>query len=338
MDGTQVGTEVDGNTNTSTSIILSGSGHGLRPTPDETDGTAGTEGSKDFTGIKSRAWMVTINNYTEDDIERLKNIKFSYLLWQKEVGKECKTPHLHAFLYYKNPVVWPKRFLPRARIEKVRSIVHCMKYCSKEETRVEGPWEIGEKPEQGRRKDLEAAAADYMANDEKTFAEENPETFVRFYKGLRELKAVVSQTHRDVNTPPSVIWLWGLAGVGKTRKAVETHKSFYIKDGTMWWDGYKQQEAIVIDDFDGKWPYRDLLRLLDRYEYQGQVKGGYVKINSPHIYITCEFEPEHFWKGNELAQVMRRITKVELIGPKPPRLDGADRLIAHILPIMNHEN
>jgi len=88
----------------------------------------------------------------------------------------------------------------------------------------------------------------------------------------------------------------------------------------MWWDGYEQQEAIIIDDFDGKWPYRDLLRLLDRYPYQGQFKGGYFKVNSPYIYITCEFAPSYFWQGNEYAQVFRRLKEVKYVPPPGIRM------------------
>ena len=52
----------------------------------------------------------------------------------------------------------------------------------------------------------------------------------------------------------------------------------------MSWDGYKQQEAIIIDDFDNTIPYRTLLRMLDRY---GQVNDGYEKLksNQQSIYI-----------------------------------------------------
>jgi len=49
---------------------------------------------------------------------------------------------------------------------------------------------------------------------------------------------------------------------------------------------------------------------LDRYRYQGQVKGGYVNINSPFIYITCEHPPSYYWSGNELDQITRRLTSV----------------------------
>lgn len=275
------------------------------------------ENKADYSGIKSRWWMVTILNPSHDEIEALKSIKFKYVIWQLEECPETGTPHIHACLYYTNAVVWPKRFLPRARIDKVRSPKLCIEYCSKEESRIDGPWELGEKPEQGRRNDLEMAAKMYLEVGEKEFAEEEPGIFVKHYKGLRELKSISMDTHRDPNKPPTVIWLWGLAGTGKTRTAIEAHWDYYIKDGTRWWDGYEHQQAIIIDDFDGEWPYRDLLRLLDRYPYQGQVKGGYKKINSPYIYITCEYEPKHFWSGNTLAQVTRRITEIRLLGEKP---------------------
>lgn len=100
-------------------------------------------------------------------------------------------------------------------------------------------------------------------------------------------------------------WYW------KTRGPVEKHASHYIKDNNKWWDGYKQEEAIIIDDYEAnEWSYRDLLRLLDRYKYQGQTKGGYVKINSPFIYICSEFSPDQLWTDNKLAQITRRIDKL----------------------------
>lgn len=258
--------------------------------------------------------MLTINNPTENDVKTIENDDTSYAIWQFEKG-ENGTEHIQALIYYKNPRVFPKKKYPRAHIEAVRDLTKSIQYCSKSETRIKGPYEKGEKPQQGRRKDLEAVGREILAGkDLYDIATENPDYYIRYYRGLTALKDLITE-HR--NGPAKVYWLWGLAGCGKTKYVHDNHRDVYIKDGTMWWDGYKQNEAICIDDFDGKWPYRDLLRLLDRYCYQGQVKGGYVKINSPYIYITCEYAPEHFWQYNELEQVTRRITEVRHIKKNP---------------------
>jgi len=69
--------------------------------------------------------------------------------------------------------------------------------------------------------------------------------------------------------------------VGKTRWA---HDKFgqetYIAKITPLWDGYRQQQ-IMIDDFEDDIPYRTLLKMIDRYQYQGQIKGGYVPLIVP---------------------------------------------------------
>jgi len=92
---------------------------------------------------------------------------------------------------------------------------------------------------------------------------------------------------------------------------VEKHPgNFYIKPEGKWWDGYVQQQAIILDDWYHSTPFRELLTLLDRYKCTREVKGGSVKINSPFIYITSEYAPEYFFQGTELDQLRRRITSV----------------------------
>jgi len=265
--------------------------------------------------IKIRSVFITLNNYTDAECKALESIvkgkeKTRYLVYQLEVG-ENGTPHIQGFMLFRNNILLStlRNALPRACFFKPRNNDACDKYCQKERTRVAGPFIFGTKPQQGKRNDLELAARAFIESPADIFAVNNPVIFMRYHKGLQALKNV-TRKHRDIKVPPIVHWNWGVAGSGKTRFAYEAHESVYIKDGSMWWDGYDHETAIVIDDFDGKWPYRDFLRLLDRYPYQGQVKGGYVKITSPYIYITCEYPPWEFWQNNELAQVNRRITKI----------------------------
>lgn len=263
-----------------------------------------------------RSTFFTLNNPTEADKTGMMRLitgkeDSRYLVYQLERG-ESGTPHYQGFLYFFNGIKLStvNKHMPRASFMKPECIKACILYCKKERSRIEGPFEFGKMPEQGRRTDLETIATKFLTLKVIDFVKACPSEYVRYHRGLQALRAV-STPHRNPNTPPIVKWHYGPAGSNKTRTAFDRHiESVYIKDGSMWWDGYDNQEAIIIDDFDGKWPYRDLLRLLDRYPYQGQIKGGFVKITSPYIYITCEHPPNQFWIDNELAQVTRRITEI----------------------------
>ncbi|UPW41440.1 replication associated protein [Dipodfec virus UA23Rod_6578] len=271
------------------------------------------------TTSRARAFMLTINNPTEDDESDLRKTKCMYLVYQIECGEEG-TEHIQGLVYYKNARSWPKDKFPKAHIERVRSLKKSIKYCMKEDTRVRGPYEFGEKPEQGRRSDLENAAERILEGETVEEVVVDKPSAIRYFRGLQFLSEALM---KDRTEKPRVEWIWGTTGAGKTRYVCDKFgdENIYIKDGTQWWNGYRQQQVILIDDFDGRWPYRDLLRLFDRKAYQGQVKGGYVKINSPYIYVTCEFPPSEFWDDNMLAQVERRIkyvTKKRLIEDSVP--------------------
>lgn len=286
------------------------------------------EGKKTDPEARGRGFILTINQPDEEDEEKLKKDKYQYLVYQYEMGDKTQKLHIQAFIYYHNALKWKtvKKRYQNAHIENSKHIRKCVNYCKKEKTRVEGrgPYEFGTMPEAGRRTDLETVAEEIKDGKKMSeIAEDNPEVFVRHFKGLKELKETFI---KDRDKKPEVMWAFGVAGVGKTRWPYQTYpgKSIYIKDGTLWWNGYEQQDIILIDDFDGGWPYRDFLRLLDRYPYQGQFKGGYTKVNSPIIVITCEFPPEHFWgpeaikkegkednrEQNKLDQVLRRLDEV----------------------------
>ena len=137
---------------------------------------------------------------------------------------------------------------------------------------------------------------------------EHASTYVKYHSGLDKL---IGLTYPPRNSKPEVHWLYGKAGTGKTRYVIDNYTDVYIKDHTKWWNGYRQQEVILIDDFDSHlWEFRVLLLVLDRYPYQGEYKGGYIHVNSPIIYVTCEFHPSHYWKDNDLAQVTRRLDSI----------------------------
>jgi len=269
-----------------------------------------------ITNARARNWCFTLNNYTQAEYDEAEEIgsRVSYMICGKEVGSNG-TPHLQGYIEYPNATrgsAMMKLFDGKAHWEVRKGTAEqAAVYCKKEGSF----FEMGHLSQQGKRTDLEEIGAAVIAGTStKDIACTYPGAYIRYHKGIAQLKLALKGVldFEDRTEKPKVIWRWGATGVGKTRGARDAHSSFYIKDGTLWWDGYEQQEAIIIDDFDGRWPYRDLLRLLDHGPYQGQFKGGYVKINSPYIYITCEYPPEKAFRNidGDISQVLRRIDQV----------------------------
>lgn len=289
-----------------------------------------------FKAARNCCW--TLCNYGKADIEAIAAWDCKYLIYGREKAEKTGTPHLQGYVEWKRPKEWKtlKNMHPRIHWESRQgSQEQAIKYCMKgEQTHAEwmaaawnGPnygknadtTERGERNESGKRTDLEDVAKMVLAKAPiQEIASKHPTQYILYNKGIDRL-IETQYKHRDA--APYIEWRWGPAGTGKTTEPAERHaNAYYVKDGTMWWNGYTQQEAIIIDDFDGKWPFRDLLRLMDQTPYQGQTKGGYVAVNSPYIYITCEFPPSHWWGPNSinagntelgtqnaLDQVMRRI-------------------------------
>lgn len=265
---------------------------------------------------RHRCWVFTINNWTQSDYFAVTLLmkKAKYGIVGKEVGDKEHTPHLQGYISLANAktFVQIKKFLSRANIQVAKGTdLENQAYCSKQGDFEEwGQVSVG----QGSRTDIKEIA-ELIKTKQITMEDlmfEYPDMYVKYSRSFEKMFNAV-MTPRE--NPPEVHWRWGLAGTGKTRWVIQKHgaKNVYIKDGTSWWDGYQQQDVILIDDFDNKIPYRTLLRILDRYVYQGQVKGGYVHISSPYIFITSEHPPSAYWSDNELDQVLRRLTSVQEI-------------------------
>lgn len=112
---------------------------------------------------------------------------------------------------------------------------------------------------------------------------------------------------------PEVIWVWGPTGSGKTRQVVENETDLWISGKNLkWWQGYENQEATLFDDFRADFcTFHELLRILDRYPYTVEVKGGHRELNSKRMYITSCYPPGEVYRTREdIEQLMRRCTEV----------------------------
>jgi len=293
---------------------------------------------------RARAFVFTLNNPSSyandhevkpanwdkilDDVnkawDRNMNLKIKFLMYGEEVAPTTGMPHMQGYVVFMNPrtlngaieamnefffLVGGCNNHPHVEIAR-GDYNQNLEYCSKGGSLRR----FGEAPAQGKRTNL--ADISQMLQDGssiKDIAIEMPDLFIRYNRGILAMQALLFEKR---TTQPTITWLWGATGVGKTRQVVERHRdSLYFKDQTKWWDGYTQQEAILIDDFNGQLPCKDLLRILDRYEYQGEIKGAHVQVNSPFIYITCDRPPSAFYEGIDLEQLVRRLDHVIHVKP-----------------------
>lgn len=114
-----------------------------------------------------------------------------------------------------------------------------------------------------------------------------------------------------------VIVLYGRPGTGKTQYCYTLSPNLYAlpvrSQKTTWFNGYQGQKAVLMDDFSGKIGLDELLRLLDRYPIQVEVKGGFTWFNPSTIYITSNVHIDDWYdysKRNDSKQALkRRISK-----------------------------
>lgn len=113
---------------------------------------------------------------------------------------------------------------------------------------------------------------------------------------------------------------WGKTGTGKTRRAWdEAGLDAYPKcSRTKWWDGYRNQESVIIDEFRGAIDVTYLLLWLDRYPVNVEIKGGRVPLSATKVWITSNLHPREWFPdldGATWDALNRRLVITEILGP-----------------------
>lgn len=261
---------------------------------------------------RSRAWCFTINNYSDKDdvnIDQLKS-KVKYMIYGKEIG-ELGTPHYQGYIYLKHQKTFTamKKLLEGAHLEVAKSTpINNINYCKKEGDYIE----FGEPPQQGKRTDIDKVkeVIDTHPNRPMTVL---MQTDVNF-QCVRLAEKYLLYTEKQRQWKPKVMWFFGKTGTGKTREAYNQSEDPYIcTDDAKWWDGYDGHEDVIIDDFRADFcKFHVLLRILDRYPYRVQVKGGFRQLLAKQIIITSAYPPLEVYRRTEedQDQLLRRIDKI----------------------------
>lgn len=103
-----------------------------------------------------RNYVFTWNNPADNYRDKMESLVDSndaqYLVYQMEEGEEG-TPHLQGYIEWtgRKTLTACKKLLPKAHWEPRKGTQEqAIEYCTKEDTRVDGPWELGEKKKQSK--------------------------------------------------------------------------------------------------------------------------------------------------------------------------------------------
>jgi hypothetical protein len=91
--------------------------------------------------LKARHWAFTLNNYTQEDVDRLSNLdktEVTYIVFGKEVG-ESGTEHLQGHVYFEKQVRLSRAIqtLGQCHLSQARDVDASIEYCMKEGNFVE---------------------------------------------------------------------------------------------------------------------------------------------------------------------------------------------------------
>lgn len=270
--------------------------------------------------MTSRRHIFVINNPEiegEDLIAILDEEKWvTFAVCQHEIGASG-TSHYQGWVVWSSPIRTGQacaRLGGRASVFKqLGSDLSAYEYSTKDETRIDGPWEVGDRPRgRGFRSDIQEIRLALLAGEsDKYIVERWFGTFLRFHRGIAAARLTLPLMRRGAGEPIVKVY-WGPTGGGKTRLAeIEAGPdAFWMMNGAFM-DGYNLEPNVILDDFDNSWMGISLLkRITDEYPVRVPVKFGSSRWAATHIWITSNQHPREWYPEQHWPPLERRFDEV----------------------------
>ena len=176
---------------------------------------------------------------------------------------------------------------------------------------MEGPFEFGLKP---CRKNV---LGDTKARNEKILeigVEECVAQGLIHIKDYLKLKQNVDAYNLNAGVRPPTLdrcrghWYYGPPGTGKSTAARNKFPGAFLKASSKWWDGYKGEKAVILDDLDTHVLGHLVKIWTDRFPItNAEIKQSTIVLFHEDFVITSNYTPEELWKDDPMmAAAIRR--------------------------------
>lgn len=274
-------------------------------------------------GFKTRLWCFTNFNLEFDYVDYFDKHKVTYLIYGLETCPTTGKQHHQGAVYFKSQrgsIKGVAKELNGAHVEMCKGTIDDnVKYCSKDGNVTE----MGDRPNQGARQDI-YAMKDLIVSGDITVDDiimENPDLYHKYGRTFNAIEDIaLRKKFRTEMTECD--WLYGPTGVGKSHTAFtgynpSTHYILPLMDNG-WWDGYKGQPFVIINEFRGQIQFSELLDLIDKWPKTVKRRNREpVPFLAKKIIITSCMEPDEVYSGvatntDSINQLYRRINLIKL--------------------------
>lgn len=284
--------------------------------------TSSSAGAKALQDQQYVNWVFTIqyggpNQPGEDDaVQMIANLmpKAGYVVYGYEVAPTTGQKHLQGYVQLKK----------KERRTALVKMIPCFWDPAREDDQTnfdyvtkDGVWvEEGERKttNPGKREQERYALARDNAKAGK-WEDIHPQIFVTCYGQLRSIHKDFMKIPEDLDSVCGV-WICGEAGVGKSYKAREDYPNAYFKLCNKWWDGYDNQDNVIIDDVDKNHHMlgHQFKLWADRYAFVAEIKGSALTIRPKKLIVTSQYHPDEIWDDRETRDAIKRRFKIIRMG------------------------
>lgn len=274
---------------------------------------------------QSKYWCFTINNWSEEERVTCMKLDCSYMVFGEEVGEEG-TPHLQGYVEFdsmKRTGQVCKLLGGRARVAGRKGTgKQASDYCKKggDDACI---YERGEMAisEQGKRVDLVEIRTKMQFEGLKVdnILMENPMMYHQYGRTLNAMedKVLRGNWRKEMS---KALWIHGGTGTGKSHYVFQnfhTDTHYVWPNDGKWWDGYRQQETVIFNDFRGEIAYNEILQIIDKWPYNVCRRNREpMPFTSKYVIITSSIPPEEVYKRrckeDSIKQLMRRVKIVDM--------------------------
>lgn len=274
-------------------------------------------------GIRFRNFLFTINNPSPSEDSALQDLEptyIKYIIYQREIG-ENGTHHIQGYAELVKQTALST--IQKLEVRGVAPFAHAhlehrrgtqqqaIQYCCKLDTRMEGtePIECGTPSRGGARADFVESMM--KGTSKKELQRDYPMQYLQNANKIDKFRETIIQPR---NHKMNVVIYVGPTGTYKSFCASQLYPEAYHgvwpTGNRWWWPNYDGEKEVILDEFRHQVKYDTMLKLLDRYPWKIEFKGGNREFNSSTLVITTNIHPKDWYpKVRDRAPLIRRINE-----------------------------